>query len=373
MRRLAVLVCTLALVVGAAGAVEAAPAPARYARAAHVATNANRAAEGLAPLRKTDCLRKFAVRQAKRMAQREQMFHQDLGPVMAACKLNTAGENVAYGYPTGRSVVNDGWMHSAGHRANILSRDFRIMAVGARKGHDGRWYVAQVFGRKASPRVAATPRRAPGVTLEVNEAGPSSRQKITFSGRVHPWAQGERLTLQVRPEGAARWKALRTVRLSHRDFEITDKVRKAGIRRYRVLAHPAGQDVVTSQQVKVTVYRTVSLTYLEPIASRTMAEVPSVSMYGLTYLDSLATSGDGTHYLDYDLRGRCTELNVTPGLESHSKPEGQGGWSIDGDGAPVEHVTNFYMVSGVRTLRFNAQTTGGAIVGFGSPVGRCAF
>ena len=61
------------------------------------------------------------------MAQREQMFHQDLGPVMTDCKLNTAGENVAYGYPTGRSVVNDGWMHSEGHRANILSRDVHVM------------------------------------------------------------------------------------------------------------------------------------------------------------------------------------------------------------------------------------------------------
>jgi uncharacterized protein YkwD len=59
------------------------------------------------------------------------------------------GENVAYGYPNGRSVVNDGWMRSPGHRANILNPDFRLMGIGARKGHDGRWYVAQVLGRKA--------------------------------------------------------------------------------------------------------------------------------------------------------------------------------------------------------------------------------
>ncbi len=45
----------------------------------------------------------------------------------------TAGENVAYGYPTGRSVVNRGWMRSEGHRANILSPGFKLVAVAARR------------------------------------------------------------------------------------------------------------------------------------------------------------------------------------------------------------------------------------------------
>lgn len=39
-------------------------------------------------------------------------------------------------------------MTSGGHRANILSSSFTVMGIAARKGHDGRWYVAQVFGRK---------------------------------------------------------------------------------------------------------------------------------------------------------------------------------------------------------------------------------
>ena len=46
-------------------------------------------------------------------------------------------------------MVNDGWMHSPGHRANILNPDYTLMGIGARKGHNGRWYVAQVFGHKA--------------------------------------------------------------------------------------------------------------------------------------------------------------------------------------------------------------------------------
>ena len=39
-------------------------------------------------------------------------------------------------------------MRSEGHRANILSRGFRLVAVGARRDGDGTWYAAQVFGRR---------------------------------------------------------------------------------------------------------------------------------------------------------------------------------------------------------------------------------
>ena len=39
-------------------------------------------------------------------------------------------------------------MRSAGHRANILDREFRLLGSGARRSGDGTWYAAQVFGRK---------------------------------------------------------------------------------------------------------------------------------------------------------------------------------------------------------------------------------
>jgi uncharacterized protein YkwD len=150
-RTLALLASTAVLV-----AIGSAPADARgttaeqkYAHQAFTATNVNRTHNGLRVLAPNDCLKHAAVRQAKLMAQREQMFHQDLNRVMRDCGLSSAGENVAYGFPSGRSVVNDGWMNSEGHRANILNPQFRLMGIGARKGHDGRWYVAQVFGRRA--------------------------------------------------------------------------------------------------------------------------------------------------------------------------------------------------------------------------------
>ena len=150
MVRLAALLATLALAIGTtAPPAQAQSSAGKYARQAFVATNAHRAHNGVKALRPSDCLRRMAVRQAKAMAQQEHMFHQDLGDVMRECKLSSAGENVAYGYRTGRSVVDDGWMSSEGHRANILNPSFRLMGIGARKGHDGRWYVAQVFGHRA--------------------------------------------------------------------------------------------------------------------------------------------------------------------------------------------------------------------------------
>ena len=124
------------------------PAYVKYQRQAHNTTNNQREARGLARLTRTDCVQRFAVRQAKTMAQQERMFHQDLAPILTECGLVLVGENVAYGYKTGRSVVNDGWMNSPGHLANIVNPAYTLMGIGARKGHDGHWYVAQVFGRK---------------------------------------------------------------------------------------------------------------------------------------------------------------------------------------------------------------------------------
>ena len=152
MPRLAATVATLALLVAtgtAAAPVEAQTREGKYAQQAFAATNVKRAQNNLPALRANKCLRRAAVRQATRMAQQEQMFHQDLGAVLGECHLTAAGENVAAGYPNGTSVVNNGWMTSEGHRENILNSSFTLMGVGARKGHDGEWYVAQVFGRKA--------------------------------------------------------------------------------------------------------------------------------------------------------------------------------------------------------------------------------
>ena len=119
-----------------------------YETSVHKNTNAQRAKYDRVKLRGSRCLDTYAERQARRMANKQRMYHQQLGPILQACRLSMVGENVAYGYPNGRAAVT-AWMNSSGHRANILNKRYRLIAVGAARDDDGRWYVAQVFGRSA--------------------------------------------------------------------------------------------------------------------------------------------------------------------------------------------------------------------------------
>ncbi len=118
----------------------------RYQQQARVVTNNKRVNHDVVALKKRRCVQRFARRQAQRMANQQRMFHQDLGVVMSRCGLSRAGENVAMGYPTGRRVVR-AWMHSPGHRANLLEPSYRIMGLAVRRDDQGRPYAAQVFGR----------------------------------------------------------------------------------------------------------------------------------------------------------------------------------------------------------------------------------
>lgn len=142
---LGLLVGSVAIPVATAQAVTP---EARYENAAFKATNKARTSHDLVDLTHHSCLQKYAVRQAKKMAAQERIFHQSLDVVLNSCHLSHAGENVAYGFASGRSLVEDGWMKSPDHRANILNKNFRLMGLAARRGNDQLWYVSQVFGTK---------------------------------------------------------------------------------------------------------------------------------------------------------------------------------------------------------------------------------
>ncbi|WP_432477169.1 CAP domain-containing protein [Nocardioides sp. GXQ0305] len=142
----AAVLITLTLPLTLMAAPAQAQSPDRYEDQARVVTNNKRDGHDLARFRKGACVQRFAERQARRMARQERMYHQDLGKVMRRCNLSTAGENVAYGYPTGRRVVQ-AWMRSQGHRRNILNGRFRLLGMAAARDNDGTMYAAQVFGR----------------------------------------------------------------------------------------------------------------------------------------------------------------------------------------------------------------------------------
>ena len=127
---------------------EAATPATRYAHSAFRATNAHRVEHGRRELRKAACLTRVAERWARHLARSRSLVHQDLGPIMRRCHLSMVGENIAMGYRSGRVVVNQGWMHSDGHRTNILLPQYRLMGIGAARDAQGRWWTSQVFGRR---------------------------------------------------------------------------------------------------------------------------------------------------------------------------------------------------------------------------------
>lgn len=59
-------------------------------------------------------------------------------------RFSAAGENIAYGQRTPQEVMN-AWMNSPGHRANILSKTYTHIGVGAAKASNGTLYWTQMF------------------------------------------------------------------------------------------------------------------------------------------------------------------------------------------------------------------------------------
>ena len=119
-----------------------------YEHAVNVHSNRHRAAHDRVALKKSTGLDRYAERQARRMAKKQRMYHQSMGPILRKCHLSQVGENVAVGFSKGKSVTA-AWMKSPGHRKNLLNKRHRLVGVGAYRDAHGRWYVSQVLGRRA--------------------------------------------------------------------------------------------------------------------------------------------------------------------------------------------------------------------------------
>jgi uncharacterized protein YkwD len=104
--------------------------------------NQQRRANGLPALRDNTRLDLASQRHASDMSVHKYFAHGDfVGRIKASHYLGSArgwtvGENIAWGswdYATPASIV-DGWMHSPGHRANILNRQFKEIGLGVARG-----------------------------------------------------------------------------------------------------------------------------------------------------------------------------------------------------------------------------------------------
>lgn len=117
---------------------------ASYADQVLALTNGERTSRGLRALSFSPCADGYANTWAGKLAAAGTLSHQQLSPILTACKARGVGENVAYGNVTADQLVKM-WMDSAGHRANILNPAFTHLGVGDVLTSTGRVYGVQVF------------------------------------------------------------------------------------------------------------------------------------------------------------------------------------------------------------------------------------
>jgi uncharacterized protein YkwD len=118
-------------------------------------TNAERANNGLPALRTSSRLMEAAQLHASQMARLGRLAHDLSGAqyphpedrlAAAGYQWSAYAENIAMGQSTAAAAM-DSWMHSSGHRANILSTSVTEIGVGVARDSAGRPYYVQVFGR----------------------------------------------------------------------------------------------------------------------------------------------------------------------------------------------------------------------------------
>ena len=135
----------------------------RAERATLCLLNAERRRRGLGALRPEPRLRLAALRHSRDMARRGYLEHVTPEGLDHAERIaragyplgarSVSGENLASGEreAAAPAVIVDGWMHSPGHRRNILRPEFREIGIGivdrAETGSPGGTYTTEFGGR----------------------------------------------------------------------------------------------------------------------------------------------------------------------------------------------------------------------------------
>lgn len=151
---LSVVLVVAALVVSAAGpAAATGPSTSSFL----TAVNSSRAAAGLRPYSLQSDLSAVAYRWSQHMASTGNLQH---NPSLASQVTNWeyAGENVGYGPDW--ATIEQAFMHSPAHRANILDHDFTQIGLGIVVA-DGRMWVTQVFRKPVGASTSVSKPTAP--------------------------------------------------------------------------------------------------------------------------------------------------------------------------------------------------------------------
>jgi uncharacterized protein YkwD len=114
-------------------------------------TNQQRAQNGCAPVTVDSRITTAARAHSAWMAGTGSFSHVGNGGSTFDARIRAAGyatprsENIAWGYRSGAEVM-DGWMNSAGHRANILDCSAKTVGVGIAYASNGNPYFTEDFG-----------------------------------------------------------------------------------------------------------------------------------------------------------------------------------------------------------------------------------
>ena len=201
--------------------------------------NGDRTNNGLPPLAKHSTLVSLARWRSKDMVDRDYFSHTILGTNYqvyhwydtSGLSWSSGGENIGYnnGYSDADSPIkiNEGFMASAGHRANILNPDWSHGGVGA-YGKDGvmwggkirniRMYTELFIKLKststATPKPVATPAPTPkpagasSITFAIKGGGDASVDACGAMHHYRTYAVGSQVRFAgtVRPIPSGRWK-----------------------------------------------------------------------------------------------------------------------------------------------------------------------
>ena len=142
--------------------------------------NDDRSLYDLTPLTRNATLEVAAVEKARDMAQYSYFSHTSPTGITpwywftkAGYRFIYAGENLAINF-TDSKAVNQAWMNSAGHRANILSSSFSEIGIATAEGYyEGHptTFVVQLFGRPVPiiEKVSVSPPPNPNVVTIVED------------------------------------------------------------------------------------------------------------------------------------------------------------------------------------------------------------
>jgi uncharacterized protein YkwD len=124
-------------------------------RRAFEQTNILRVKNGLPPLTWDGDVCRMARTHSENMSQRGYFSHvtpeglrlRDRARSAGILQFTVVGENIAYnqGYEDPGAFAVERWMQSPKHRANILSPEFRAMAIGSYVAADGSVFLTQTF------------------------------------------------------------------------------------------------------------------------------------------------------------------------------------------------------------------------------------